>query len=152
MCCLRTLLFASLVIATDASAQVRPIAADGDSTSMRELITLEYHLNDLLNRGDWEAYAPHLAEDYRQTNRSGEVRLKRDVIDALQRQRAERTETTVPDSIEVRIYGDTGVLTAVLTGRSVEDSRVTFRSRILKTFVRREDRWYMVAMQGTPIS
>lgn len=146
-----TLLFVGLVTATGVSAQVKPVVADVDSVSVRELNALEHHLSELLNRGDWQAYAQHVAEDYRQTNRHGEVRTKRDVLAALQRGNTQQSQTTVPDSIEVRVYGDTGVLTAVLTGRNVDDGSVQFRSRILKTFVRRDGRWYLVAMQGTAL-
>jgi hypothetical protein len=112
---------------------------------------LEYHLSDLLNRGDWQAYAPYLADDYRQTTRRGEVRTKADVIAALQRGGEPRGALALPDSVHVRVYGNTGVLTALLTGRTADGDSVTFRSRILKVFVRRDGRWYMVGMQGTPL-
>ncbi|HEY0673656.1 MAG TPA: nuclear transport factor 2 family protein [Longimicrobiales bacterium] len=146
-------LFAALVIMTtkDVSAQVKPIRADVDSAATRVLTELEYQLNDLLMRGDWQSYASYLAEDYWQTTRRGEVRSKQDVIAAMQKRSGPERERTTPDSVRVRVYGDTGVLTAVLTGRADDGGTITFRSRILKTFVRRNGRWYMVAMQGTAI-
>jgi hypothetical protein len=147
-----TFLLAALVMTRGLSAQVPSVVADVDSVAGRELVALEYHLSDLLNRGDWQAYAPYLAEDYRQTTRRGEVRTKADVISALRRRDERPGEVVVPDSVQVRIYGNTGVLTAVLTGRRTAGDAVTFRSRILKVFVRRDGRWYMVGMQGTPLS
>jgi hypothetical protein len=67
-----------------------------------------------------------------------------------QRARGVDVGNTQPDSISVRVYGDTGILTAILEGKSA-DGALTFRSRILKTFVRRGGQWYLVAMQGTPL-
>jgi hypothetical protein len=123
-----------------------------DSAAIRELIALEHHLNDLLNQRDWQAYAPHVLDDYRQTTREGVVRSKHDVVNALQQAAASPPAVrTEPDSIHVRVYGDTGILTAVLTGRRISDGAVTFRSRILKTFIRRDGRWYLAAMQGTSL-
>ena len=140
-----------IVLVTDLAAQTGTVRADNDSASVRELIALEHLLSGLLNAGNWQAYAPYVAEDYRQTNRNAEVRTKDDVIRALQRRGSEKPEvTTTPDSIRVRVYGEAGILTAILTGRNASDGSISFRSRILKTFVRRDGRWYLVAMQGTP--
>lgn len=51
--------------------------------------------------------------------------------------------------LEVRVYGDTAILTFVLTiGRDGETVR---RSRLVKVFVRRDGRWMMVHNQGTAI-
>lgn len=147
---LPTLPLLVLALVADLSAQASPLAADPDSAAIRELVALERHLSDLLNRGDWRAYAPYVAEDYRQTTRRGEVRTKRAVLAALQRPGAPGAGAATPDSIEVRVYGDTGVLTAVLTGWGA-DGAVAFRSRIIKVFLRRDGRWYLVAMQGTAL-
>ena len=150
MRCLTPLLLLALVPGAHAVAQAAPVRADADSVARAELIALERHLSDLLNRGDWQAYAPNLADDYRQTTRLGEVRTKQEVLAALQRPRSADALTVLPDSIDVRVYGNTGVLTAVLIGRT-GDGTAKYRSRILKTFVRRDGRWYLVAMQGTAI-
>ena len=150
---MRTILLvlcAGMTASGNLSAQGQPLVADVDSSSIRELIALEHHLNGLLNSGDWQNYAPYLAEDYRQTNRRGEVRTKRDVVTGMQRSAGLNSGSTQPDSIAVRVYGDTGILTAILTGKNA-DGTLGFRSRIQKTFVRRNGRWYMVAMQGTPL-
>jgi ketosteroid isomerase-like protein len=132
------------------AAQERPLVADSDSASVRELTALEHRLNALLNAGDWQSYSPYLADDYRQTNRRGEMRTKREVVNGMQQRTRANFVSTQPDSIEVRVYGNTGILTAVLTGRNA-DGTTAFRSRILKTFVRGGGKWYMVAMQGTPL-
>lgn len=143
-------LLLTLLAAASAGAQTAPLVADPDTAAVRELIALEHHLSDLLNRRDWRSYAPYVADDYVQTTRMGEVRTKAQVIAALQREGSTPGGTVLPDSIKVRVYGDTGVLSAVLTGRNA-DGTVTFRSRILKTFLKRNGRWYLVAMQGTAI-
>ena len=141
-----------LLLAAPVDAQPDRLLADSDSAAVRELVALEHHLNTLLMRRDWQAYAAFVADDYRQTTRQGEVRFKPDVIASLRDPAGGSGQTTsVPDSIEVRVYGDVGVLHAILTGRNRDTGATTFRSRILKVFVRREGRWFLVAMQGTPL-
>jgi len=140
------------LLAAPLNGQSRPLLADPDSAAVRELVALEHHLNTLLLRRDWQAYAAYVADDYRQTTRQGEVRFKPDVIASLRDPAGGAGQTiTAPDSIEVRVYDDVGVLHAVLSGRNRDTGAITFRSRILKVFVRRQGRWFLVAMQGTPL-
>ena len=54
-----------------------------------------------------------------------------------------------PSDIEVRVYGDTAILTFVLTQEREGERSV--RSRLVKVFVRRDGCWIMVHNQGTPL-
>ena len=124
-----------------------PVRADGDSSVMSEVEALEHHLIDLLERRDLEAYAPHLAEDYMRVNARGIVASKDEALAGLAS--GANPVRQSPSDIEVRVYGDTAILTFVLTQEREGERSV--RTRLVKVFVRREGSWIMVHNQGTPL-
>jgi ketosteroid isomerase-like protein len=138
---------AFLVVAGSPLRAQSGIRADADSTAMAEIEALEYHLIDLLENRDLDAYASFLAEDYVRVNAAGRVDSKESVLEQFRS--GSGGSTSVPSDIDVRIYGDTAVLSFVLTiERNGEAVR---RSRLVKVFVRRDGRWIMVHNQGTPL-
>ena len=125
------------------------VRADDDSTSMAEIVALEYQLIDLLARRDLDAYASYLADDYMRVNAAGRVDSKESVLAQFRSESDSRSATSIPSNLNVRIYGDTAVLSFILTiEREGETSR---RSRLVKVFVRRDGRWLMVHNHGTAI-
>lgn len=122
------------------------VRADADTAAVAEIEALEYHLIDLLERRDLDAYASFLAEDYVRVNAAGRIDSKDSVLEQF---RSGSGGTSVPSDLDVRVYGDTAVLSFVLTiERNGETVR---RSRLVKVFVRRDGRWIMVHNQGTPL-
>lgn len=122
------------------------VRADADTAAVAEIEALEYHLIDLLERRDLDAYASFLAEDYVRVNAAGRIDSKDSVLEQF---RSGSGGPSVPSDLDVRVYGDTAVLSFVLTiERNGETVR---RSRLVKVFVRRDGRWIMVHNQGTPL-
>lgn len=137
---------ATLVLAGTPLAAQTVVRADGDSAAMAEIAALEYHLIDLLDRRDLESYASYLAEDYLRVNARGEVSYKDEALAGFASTSMAGRQS--PTDIEVRIYGDTAILSFVLTlEREGEPQQ---RNRLVKVFVRRDGRWIMVHNQGTP--
>ena len=57
------------------------------------------------------------------------------------------------DQYDVRIYGQTAVLTGRWRARGVNAGQpFDYVARFLSVYVKRDDRWQMVAAQSTPIS
>ena len=140
---------AFLVVAGSPLRAQSGIRADADSTAMAEIEAQEYHLIDLLENRDLDAYASFLAEDYVRVNAAGRVDSKESVIEQFRSGSGSGGSTSLPSDIDVRIYGNTAVLSFVLTiERNGETVR---RSRLVKVFVRRDGRWIMVHNQGTPL-
>ena len=123
------------------------VRADADSAAISEVEALEYHLIDLLARRDLNAYASHLAEDYVRVNAAGRVDFKESVLARFHSDSG--SSTSIPSDLNVRIYGDTAVLSFILTIE--RDGETLRRSRVVKVFVRRDGRWIMVHNQGTAI-
>jgi ketosteroid isomerase-like protein len=147
---LLALLAYALCMSSTALAQ-GTLRADADSTTEAEIQALEYHLIDLLQRRDLEAYAPYLAEDYRRVNREGRVSTKEEVLTELASPSpaGRAPARQVPSDMDVRVYGDTAILSFVLT--TEREGEPPVRARLVKAFVRREGRWIMVHNQGTPL-
>jgi ketosteroid isomerase-like protein len=125
------------------------IHAVADSVAMAEIEALEYQLIDLLDRRDLDAYASHLAEDYVRVNAAGQVDSKESVLDRFRSDSGGNTWTSIPSDMNVRIYGDTAILSFVLTIE--RDGEIAQRSRVVKVFVRGDSRWIMVHNQGTAL-
>ncbi|HET9334016.1 MAG TPA: nuclear transport factor 2 family protein [Gemmatimonadota bacterium] len=137
-----------LLLLVGSPLQAQPgIHADPDSAAMAEIEALEYQLIDLLERRDLDAYASHLAEDYVRVNAAGQVDSKESVLEGF-RSGGGNTRM-VPSDLQVRMYGDTAILSFVLTME--RDGEIARRSRMVKVFVRRDGRWIMVHNQGTAI-
>ena len=120
-----------------------PVTADGAPGVEAEIKQLELTLAGYLSRGEVDAYAPFLAEDYVRITADGRTSTKAEVLAELRAVNGPRTPLE-PTGLAVRSYGDT----AVLNGELRHGSR---RSRFTKVFIRRAGRWFMVNNQGTPL-
>ena len=135
-----------------AQSSSRGIHADTNPAAEEEIRELEFHLVDLLVKGD-PAYGPHLAEDYVLIGSDGNVHYKAEMVARfLARDPANRPEAMTPTDLQVRIYGDTAVMNFVLKlERTTNGRRETATARATKVFIRRGGQWYMVNNQGTPL-
>jgi hypothetical protein len=139
---------AFVVVANSPLPAQSGIRADADSAAMAEIEALEHHLIDLLEQRDMVAYASYLAEDYVRVNAAGRVDSVESVLDQF-RSGAGSGGKSIPSDLDIRIYGDTAVLSFVLT---IETNGIADRrSRLVKVFVRRNGGWIMVHNQGTPL-
>src|SRR5215468_8431724 len=87
-----------------------------------------------------------LSDDYLGANITGQAMNKQQVIDGvtagtLFAGKAEQTDR------KVRIYGDTAVSTGVVTGNVGAD-----KVRYIRVYVKRNNKWRLVAAQGTRVT
>ena len=118
----------------------------------RELTQLIKDLNEAVVSADVAALEQVLHEDYVHNRPSGVVE---DRAQYLENRKARRVdfESLVPDEIDVRVYGDS----AIVTGRPTATGTDQFGSmdgqrRWTRVPVRRDGRWQFVHFQGTPIT
>jgi ketosteroid isomerase-like protein len=57
-----------------------------------------------------------------------------------------------PGDLDVKVYGDTAILTGVLKVTPAGASAPARTSRFRKVFIRRHGRWYMVSLQGARLT
>jgi hypothetical protein len=134
----------ALVIAWLAFAE--PLSAQSASSDSAAIVALELEMTRLLAAGRVDEYATHLASDYARTTRQGSLERREA---ALASWRARGTSGLMqPSELWVRVYGDAAVLTAVVAGGETSARR----TRITKTFVRREGRWLLAALHSSDIA
>ena len=131
-----------------AGAAVPGLQADKDAEVEREIKALEFHLADLLVRGQLDTYSTFLSQDYTRINDRGEVQTREQVLHQFRTSRV--GFTMEPTELVVQSYGDTAILTGILKVKAAEPSRPERTSRFRKVFVRRSGRWYLVSLQGVP--
>jgi ketosteroid isomerase-like protein len=107
-------------------------------------------LCSLIVKGDWGAYSRHLTDDYVRII-AGKVESKDEVMSGFHASKT-RTLSMTPEKMDVRVYGAAAVLIIDLHVRDqAEDGTVTeYRGRPTKVFVRRNGRWYLAQLTGSP--
>lgn len=133
-----------------------------------DLIQLEHKRNDALIAGDWAAYDALLGDEFFHAHVLGGVLQKAPHLAHLKAGKSKVKKVVVED-LEVRLYGDVAVVTAVshvdithvdlaevarLTGVSLEDlmtkgQEITRHSRYLHVWAKKGDNWKLVARQAT---
>lgn len=127
------------------------VTADRDSILNKQLYDLEYKLNNLLAKGDFTTYKDYLADDYVRISANGQMKTKEEVLSEFQSSTT-GVSNTVPKILQIRIYGNTAIMNIHLTVTSeVMGKKTTRESLLTKVFIKRDDHWYMVSLQGTPL-
>jgi len=148
------ILFRSIFLMTayliSVPAQTPSIKSDQDSVLIKQLTDLEFELNDLLAERNFDKYVAYLADDYIRISADGKLQNKEQVI---QQFKTTQTGKAVPEILQIRIYGNTAVMTIHLTITIEEQGKTSARESLLtKVFILRDGRWYMVSNQGTAIA
>jgi ketosteroid isomerase-like protein len=117
-----------------------------------ELTQLVKDLNEAVVKADLAVLERVLHEDYVHNRPNGVVE---DRAQYLENRKARRVdfESLVPDEMEMRVYGDT----AIVTGRSTAKGKDQYGKmdglrRWTRVLVRRDGRWQFVHFQATPIT
>jgi hypothetical protein len=141
---------AALFVINAGGAAAPALSADRNDEAEAEIKALELHLARLLVERRIDEYETHLAADYTRINASGVVETREQVLKTFRASSAGDVSGSMePAELDVRIYGDT----AILTGRLTVTSRAgTVRvSRFRKVFIRRDGRWFLVSLQGVTL-
>jgi ketosteroid isomerase-like protein len=133
-------------------AQNTGVRAEDDPAAVVAVEKLEHELCDLIVRGEWQKYESNLADDYVRVL-PGRVQNKAEALEEFRTSQM-RTIAMIPEVMRTRIYGDTAVVIIDLSTRDrAPDGRVIEqRGRATKVFVRRNGRWYLAQLSGSPSS
>jgi ketosteroid isomerase-like protein len=124
--------------------------ADKDTIAEQQIKQLEFILTDLIAKGDMDMYSGYLTDDYVRVNANGIVSTKEQVLDAFRKTKPQGT--MMPHDLDVRVYGNTAILRGILDIETKSGNAVTKRTSIItKVFIKRNNKWYMASMQGSPV-
>src|SRR5262249_11325501 len=117
----------------------------------RELTQLVKDLNEAVVKADIAALERVLHQDYVHHRPRGTVE---DRTQYLENRKARRVDfqSLVADEINIRVYGDTALVTGRSTAKGKDQhGHMDEQRRWTRVLVRRDGRWQFVHFQGTPI-
>ncbi len=100
-------------------------------------------------RGDVAALDEILSDDLTYTHATGVHESKAEFLAKLKSGQL-KYESLTPEDMLVRVYGTTGVVTGVASVKvHVQGQLLTFQLRFTDVYVKKDNRWQMVAWQAT---
>ena len=118
----------------------------------RELTQLVKDLNETVVKADVAVLERVLHEDYVHLRPRGTVENRAQYLENRKARRVD-FESLAPDEINVRVYGDTAIVTGRSTAKGKDQyGKMDEHRRWTRVLVRRDGRWQFVHFQATPIS
>ena len=127
--------------------------AGGTLSDEGQLLYLEMAWSDADKAGDVAWFERNFADDfYSISTMTGKLNTKAEEV-AEFKNRKEVLESAVASDMDVRVEGNTGIVTGVyrLTGRDEKGQPMDRRIRYTDVYVKRDGRWLVLASQGTLI-
>jgi ketosteroid isomerase-like protein len=118
-----------------------------------QLLYMEMEWADADRKGDVAWFERNFADNYSGiSSRTGKLYTKAEEIADI-RNRKEMVDSTASSDMQVRVDGNTGIVTGVYTMKGRDEKGQPFDRRIRYTdvYVKRDGRWQVVSSQGTPI-
>lgn len=144
-----TILIATLISPAFPQEAMR---ADAGSSAEAEVNKAETEMAQMIVHGEWDQYAARLMDDYALSDRNGVIQTKAATMAAL-RDGKEKVLDLAPEELNIRVYGDTAIVTGHFTMVQRRSGRVdTFFSRQTDVFLRRGGKWLLAASQATTVS
>lgn len=116
---------------------------------VQEILQTERRRFEAMVKGDLAALESILADDLQYTHSNGAFDTKASFIGALKSGELQY-QGVMPEDLRARVYGSTAVLTGVsLMNVRVRGQQASFRVRFTDVYVKRDDRWQMVAWHAS---
>lgn len=126
--------------------------ADANSPDEAEVKRVELDMAQTIIHADWDQYSAHLMDDYVLSDRNGVMQNKAAMMAAL-REGNEKVLDLAPEELNIRVYGDTAIVTGHFTMVQRRNGRVdTFLSRQTDVFLKRGGKWLLAASQATSVA
>ena len=120
-----------------------------DQHAEQEIRQRETRRFEAIMRGDIAALEDILSDDLTYTHTTAAFETKAEFIGKLKSGQL-KYETFTPEDFRVRVYGTTGVLTGIANVKvQVKGEPLSFRLRFTDVYVKKDNRWQMVAWQAT---
>jgi ketosteroid isomerase-like protein len=120
-----------------------------DQQAEHEIRQRETRRFEAIVQKDLAALDDILSDDLSYTHTTGTHETKTEFIGKLKSGQL-KYESLTPEDIRVRVYGTTGVVTGVARVKvQVKGEALRFRLRFTDVYVKKENRWQMVAWQAT---
>lgn len=127
------------------------VAVASDSSESRALAAIDATWNDLRLKPDVAGLDRLLTADFILTHSDGRVQTRDQYLDEL-KTRTRTNQAIRNEDVEVRIHGDTGVVTGTSVQAGVTGGQpFSGRFRFTRVWVRRDEGWRMVASHSSRV-
>ena len=127
------------------------LAAKPSDPAVQQILALENARNDAIVRGDAAALERMTADEYTFINLRGGIQLKSEIVKGFA-SGSYKYQSRQISELNVRMYGDTAVVTGRSTQQGAENGRDNSGDyRFTRVYVKRDGRWQTVAYQATAV-
>ncbi len=138
-----------LVLLATTSLFVR--AQDNDAAVQSKIIALEKAWNQAYKIADTKALDALLDNAIVLVNDDGSVQTKKEFLASLRATNAQEQQVA-PESMNVRVFGNTAIASGVMRVKGVEGGKpYVRREQFVDTWVNKGGRWVCVATDATPV-
>jgi len=117
-----------------------------------EIIALEKAWNQAYKLGDTRALEEILDDQIVLINDDGSIQTKAEFLASVQPAKSQEQQVA-PESMNVRVFGNTAIATGVFRAKGVESGKpYVRRERFVDTWVHKGGKWLCVATTATPSS
>jgi len=129
-----------------------PCEAEVVHTAQEEIKQIERERNEALLKGDAATLDRMTSDDYTFINQRGELRTKTEILTGFKSGTFKYDARQISD-LEVRVYGDSAVVTGHAMQKGVENSKdYSGENRFTRVYVKQKGRWVSVALQVTLVA
>jgi len=127
----------------------KPVPTVGDAKVRHEILTIEEQWHKALERTDVDWLDRLLSDDWTITNGSGQMISKGELLKDL-RNGGIRYESSTPSEIEIRLHGNTAVVTKVSTDKtSYSGQPGGGQARMTDVFAKEHGQWHCIASHAS---
>jgi ketosteroid isomerase-like protein len=122
-----------------------------DSEIQTKIIAMEKAWNQAYKLGDRRALDTLLDDDIVLINDDGSVQSKSEFLNSITPSNSQEQQVA-PESISVRVFGDTATATGVFRAKGAEHGKhYERRERFVETWINKGGRWVCIASNATPV-
>ena len=126
-------------------------AQESDAAVQSKIIALEKAWNQAYKIGDTKALDALLDDAIVLVNDDGSVQSKKEFLASVHATNVQEQQVA-PESMSVRVFGNTAIATGVLKVKGVENGKpYTRREQFVDTWVNKGGKWVCVATDATPV-
>lgn len=127
-------------------------AQDDEASSRAEVLALEKAWNQAYKAGDIKALSGILDNSLVLVEDDGSLQTKSEFL-ATVKAATGNQEQVAPESLTVRVFGDTAIAVGVIAVKETKGSKVTVhRERFIDTWVKKNHNWVCIATDATPMT
>lgn len=143
-----TALLMGLVCAT---ASIGLAQDDADRIVQSKIIALEKAWNQAYKLGDKRALGRILDDQIVLINDDGSVQTKPEFLSTVKKSNSQ-DQQVAPESMNVRVFGNTAISTGVFRAKGVEAGKpYVRRERFVDTWIYKDGNWVCIATNATPV-